>query len=343
MGFFSSLAWIIITFLFFTVMVAVISSLKTKEDNLDTAEGYFLASRSLPGVVIAGSLLLTNLSAEQLVGLNGQSWATNMSPIGWEVGSIFTLLILAYYFLPRYLKMGTTTIPALMEERFGKTTKLVFSGIIVVMYSILNLPVILYSGAVVFERIFDISGMIGCSKFAAVAGLCVVIGIVGGCYAIFGGLKAVAVSDTMPVLFQHYLQTAHFTDRQLGRLLSWADTASVMQNATIVITGDHRIFHAWINDEIREYGIRAHLPFGVNYAGCPFILAGPKVVSRTLQQGLQVDIFTTTLHAIGQSEYFWKGTGHNLLEDYTASASEGNLRRQISDKLIRTDYFGQIE
>ena len=197
MGFFSSLAWIIITFLFFTVMVAVISSLKTKEDNLDTAEGYFLASRSLPGVVIAGSLLLTNLSAEQLVGLNGQSWATNMSPIGWEVGSIFTLLILAYYFLPRYLKMGTTTIPALMEERFGKTTKLVFSGIIVVMYSILNLPVILYSGAVVFERIFDISGMIGCSKFAAVAGLCVVIGIVGGCYAIFGGLKAVAVSDTI--------------------------------------------------------------------------------------------------------------------------------------------------
>ena len=65
------------------------------------------------------------------------------------------------------------------------------------MYSILNLPVILYSGAVVFERIFDISGMIGCSKFAAVAGLCVVIGIVGGCYAIFGGLKAVAVSDTI--------------------------------------------------------------------------------------------------------------------------------------------------
>ena len=79
MGFFSSVAWIIITFLFFTAMVAVVSSLKTKEDNLDTAEGYFLASRSLPGVVIAGSLLLTNLSAEQLVGLNGQSWACSCS------------------------------------------------------------------------------------------------------------------------------------------------------------------------------------------------------------------------------------------------------------------------
>ena len=65
------------------------------------------------------------------------------------------------------------------------------------MYSILNLPVILYSGAVVFENIFDISGMLGMSKFAAVAVLCVIIGIIGGCYAIFGGLKAVAVSDTI--------------------------------------------------------------------------------------------------------------------------------------------------
>ena len=64
----------------------------------------------LPGVVIAGSLLLTNLSAEQLVGLNGQSWKTNMGPIAWEVGSMFTLLVLAYYFLPKYLKMGAMTI-----------------------------------------------------------------------------------------------------------------------------------------------------------------------------------------------------------------------------------------
>lgn len=197
MQFFNSLAWIAISFLLFTVMVAVISSWKTRGDNLDTAEGYFLAGRGLPGVVIAGSLLLTNLSAEQLVGLNGQSWKTNMGPIAWEVGSMFTLLALAYYFLPRFLKMGAMTIPSLMEERYGRGTKTMFSLIIVIMYSILNLPVILYSGAVVFEQIFDISGILGVSKFAAVAGLCVIVGIVGGCYAIFGGLKAVAVSDTI--------------------------------------------------------------------------------------------------------------------------------------------------
>ncbi|MDO4615207.1 MAG: solute:sodium symporter family transporter [Lachnospiraceae bacterium] len=197
MGFFSSSIWIFATFLAFTVAVAVIASLKTKGDKLDTADGYFLASRSLPGYVIAGSLLLTNLSAEQLVGLNGQSWATNMSPSAFEVGSIFTLLFLAHYFLPRYLKMGTTTIPAMMEERFGKGVKLMFSMIIVLMYSFLNLPVILYSGAVAFVRIFNFDSYFGGDLFRAVVVLSVVIGIIGAAYAIFGGLKAVAVSDTI--------------------------------------------------------------------------------------------------------------------------------------------------
>ena len=191
------MAWTLITFVGFTILVAVISYLKTKGDDQSTADGYFLAGRGLPGFVIAGSLLLTNLSAEQLVGLNGQSWLTNMSPIAWEVGSMFTLLVLAYYFLPRYLKMGAMTIPSLMEQRYGLKTKTMFSLVIVIMYSILNLPVILYSGAVVFENIFDISGMFHLQKFTAIAILCVIIGIIGGCYAIFGGLKAVAVSDTI--------------------------------------------------------------------------------------------------------------------------------------------------
>jgi len=197
MTFFSSIAWTLISFILFTALVAIISSWKTRGDNLESAEGYFLAGRGLPGVVIAGSLLLTNLSAEQLVGLNGQSWKSNMGPIAWEVGSMFTLLALAYYFLPRYLKMGAMTIPSLMEARYGKGTKTMFSLVIVVMYSILNLPVILYSGAVVFEQIFGISGMLGISTFQSVALLCLIIGIIGGCYAIFGGLKAVAVSDTI--------------------------------------------------------------------------------------------------------------------------------------------------
>ncbi|MDO4175012.1 MAG: solute:sodium symporter family transporter [Eubacteriales bacterium] len=197
MSFLNSTAWVIITFLFFTALVAVISAWKTKGDNLESTNGYFLAGNGLPGIVIAGSLLLTNLSAEQLVGTNGQGWATNMSPMAFEVGSLFTLFALAYFFLPTYLRYGVTTMPELMEARFDRTTRLIFSVLTVIMYSILNLPVILYSGAVAFERIFDFSGSLGISRFMAVAILCVIIGIIGACYAIFGGLKAVAVSDTI--------------------------------------------------------------------------------------------------------------------------------------------------
>ena len=123
MNFVNSMAFTAITFVAFTALVALISWWKTRGDNLDTQDGYYLGGRSLTGPVIAGSLLLTNLSAEQLVGLNGQSWKTNMGPIAWEVGSMFTLLVLAYYFLPKYLKMGAMTIPSLMEERYGKGTK----------------------------------------------------------------------------------------------------------------------------------------------------------------------------------------------------------------------------
>ena len=198
--------WIALSFLFFTVMVAVISAWKTRDDKLDTAEGYFLAGRGLPGIVIAGSLLLTNLSAEQLVGTNGQGWASNMSPIGWEVGALFTLFALALWFLPTYLKMGTTTIPQLMEARFGRGTKLMFSFVIVVMYSILNLPVILYSGAVVFENIFDISGIFGIGNgvwqiIALVVSLAIMV------MGIAGGIEK-ANKIMMPVLFGLFLVLA---------------------------------------------------------------------------------------------------------------------------------------
>lgn len=197
MGFFQSMGWILITFVLFTALVAVISWWKTRGDNLDTAEGYFLASRSLPGVVIAGSLLLTNLSAEQLVGTNGQAWKSNMGCMAWEAGSAITLLVMAYYFLPRYLKCGMATIPQMLEERYDRPTKAIFSIGFLIVYICVSLPVILYSGALVFENIFGISTMFGLSKFGAIAIICVLTGIVGGCYAIFGGLKAVAVSDTI--------------------------------------------------------------------------------------------------------------------------------------------------
>lgn len=186
-----------VTFVFFTILVAVVSYLKTKGDDQTTADGYFLAGRGLPGVVIAGSLLLTNLSAEQLVGTNGQTWAVGMSPMAFEVMAATALIVLALFAAPRYLKSGITTIPQLIGERFDRVTKLWFSIAYIILYLIVQIPVILYSGSLVFENIFGLSNLLGITKFQSVVILCVLITIVGSIYAIFGGLKAVAVSDTI--------------------------------------------------------------------------------------------------------------------------------------------------
>lgn len=150
----------------------------------------------------------------------------------------------------------------------------------------------------------------------------------------------IPVADSVPELFRHYMQTAHFTDRQIGRLLTWSDTAAVMQNSTIVITGDHRIFHAEMNDEVRSYGLRADLPFGTGNSCCPLIIRSPRIDSAiNVKQGAQADIFPTILDAIGQSDYFWQGVGHNLLIESTGTTEEYDALFHLSDKLIRMDYF----
>ncbi|MGM9616975.1 solute:sodium symporter family transporter [Butyricicoccus sp.] len=191
------MAFTLITFVAFTVLVAVISYVKTKGDDQGSAEGYFLAGRGLPGIVIAGSLLLTNLSAEQLVGSNGQTFAVGMSAMAFEIVAAPCCIVLALWAAPRYLKSGITTIPQLIGLRYDRSTKLWFSILYIVLALAVQMPVVLYSGSLVFENIFGFSSLLGVTKFQAIVILCIAISVIGSIYAIFGGLKAVAVSDTV--------------------------------------------------------------------------------------------------------------------------------------------------
>lgn len=151
---------------------------------------------------------------------------------------------------------------------------------------------------------------------------------------------AMELPDTIPSIIQNYLRTAHYTDRQIGRFLAWADTAEVMQNSTIAITGDHRIFTYDMSKEVRDYGLRANLPFGTGDAGCPFIMTAPCIDSTIyIPQAKQGDIFPTLLHAIGQQHYFWKGMGHDLISEPGYADDNYALRRSLSDKLIRSNWF----
>ncbi len=186
----------IATFVFFTGLVAFLTWWITRGKGTNTEDGFFLAGRSLTGLVIAGSLLLTNLSTEQLVGLNGGAFKEGLSVMAWEVIAGMSLVVLALFFLPRYLKSGIATIPQFLEERYGSGTRALTTGIFIVAYMLILLPFVLFSGASALAYMLDLPSQFDMSAKGTIWMVVAFIAIVGSAYAIFGGLRAVAVSDT---------------------------------------------------------------------------------------------------------------------------------------------------
>ena len=185
----------VITFVGFTALVAIIAWYATRKTDETSAEGFYLAGRSLGAITIAGSLLLTNLSAEQIVGLNGSAYKEGLMVMAWETLAAIAIIFGAIVLLPKYMRSGITTIPEFIETRFDKQTKALLSLLFLGAYAVVLLPTILYSGSVAFSTMFDLPEVLGISKWAVIW-LCVwSIGIIGVVYAIYGGLKAVAVSD----------------------------------------------------------------------------------------------------------------------------------------------------
>lgn len=132
-------------------------------------------------------------------------------------------------------------------------------------------------------------------------------------------------NSTYSKVEQDYLQCVHHMDKYFGRFITWADTASVMQNATIVVTADHN-----------------HFPQRNGKGLCPLIISSPKIHSTiTIQQAYQMDIFPTILYLINQESYPWHGLGRNLLDSASVRPCSVKEAYRLSDKLIRKNYFAQ--
>jgi len=177
-------------------LVAWISYRRARHSTQDT-EGYFLAGRGLSAIFIAGSLLLTNLSAEQLIGLNGSAYGFNMSAMGWEVTAAVATVAMAFFFLPRYLRGGFTTLPQFLADRYDDDVRRISVVLFLLGYGLVTIPSVLYAGSVAVLKLFDVPALTGLSYSSALFLTVICIGAVGALYAILGGMKAVAVSDTM--------------------------------------------------------------------------------------------------------------------------------------------------
>ena len=150
---------------------------------------YFLANGGLTWVFVAGSITLTNLSTDQLVGMNGNQMALLA---WWEFAAVIGLLILAFIFLPVYYRENCTTTTELLQKKYGdKHIRALISVLFLFGNLFIFLPAILYGGSLFLLSLVGMSTDIG-----TIMVLSVILAAVGAAYAIFGGLRAVAVSDT---------------------------------------------------------------------------------------------------------------------------------------------------
>lgn len=155
-----------------------------EEEN--SAHDYFLAGNGLPWFFVAGSITLTNLSTDQLVGMNGNQM---LLLAWWELAAVAGLFILAFLFIPIYYRNSCTTTTELLEKRYNNPhIRALISIIFMAGTLLIYLPAALYGGSLFMKTMFDTS--------LPLMVIAVFFAVVGAAYAILGGLRAVAVSDT---------------------------------------------------------------------------------------------------------------------------------------------------
>jgi SSS family solute:Na+ symporter len=179
-------------FLAFVVCVVSLGLWKSRKE--ETSEDYFLAGRGLKWWLIGFSLIAANISAEQFVGMSGQA---AMKSIGLAVASYewiaaITLVVVAFFFLPKFLKSGIFTIPEYLEYRYNHTSRLVMSLLMVIIYAGVTIPTVIYLGAKALDPLFG-SELMGIP--INITTLSWFVGILAGIYVAAGGLKACAWAD----------------------------------------------------------------------------------------------------------------------------------------------------
>mmetsp|Transcript_125477 Transcript_125477/g.360666 ORF Transcript_125477/g.360666 Transcript_125477/m.360666 type:complete len:654 (-) Transcript_125477:264-2225(-) len=190
--------WVhIVTFLAWTLGVAALTwtiCARCSSKSSDASEDHFIAARALKWYIVAGSLMLTNLSTEQLVGLNGNIFADGcLAGVWWEAGAALAMLITATIVLPRYMTLGLATTSGFLGKRYDSAVRTLVAAVFLVYYVLVLNPTVLYTGALAIRTIFDLD-------IVPLWVISTVIGLLGAVYALAGGLRAVAISDSLNAL-----------------------------------------------------------------------------------------------------------------------------------------------
>jgi len=196
---------------------------REKGGHQKSAKDYFLASKSLPWWAIGASLIAANISAEQIIGMSGSGYAIGLAIASYEWMAAITLLIVGKFFLPIFLRNGIYTMPQFLEERYGTKIRTVMAVFWLLLYVFVNLTSILWLGSLAVAQVTGMDQMLALA----------LLGVFALVYQLYGGLKAVALTDIVQVSLL-----------VLGGLLVSALTLSKIGDGAGVVAGFHKLWQA---------------------------------------------------------------------------------------------------
>ena len=164
---------------------------RDKKGHTKDSQDYFLASRSLPWWAVGASLIASNISAEQFIGMSGSGYALGLAISTYEWMAAATLLVVGKFFLPIYIKKGIYTMPQFLADRYNDTVRTLMAIFWLLVYVFVNLTSVIYLGALSIETVLGVPlvyAIIGLALFSLI-------------YSIYGGLTAVAWTDVVQVVF----------------------------------------------------------------------------------------------------------------------------------------------
>jgi SSS family solute:Na+ symporter len=163
---------------------------REKAGHEKNTQDYFLAGRALPWWAIGASLIAANISAEQIIGMSGSAFVLGIAIASYEWMAALTLIIVGKWLLPVFLKHRIYTMPQFLEQRFDHRVRMVMATFWLGVYVFVNLTSILWLGSLAINSVTGIDQTWGL----------VFLGLFAVAYSLYGGLKAVALTDIIQVV-----------------------------------------------------------------------------------------------------------------------------------------------
>ncbi|WP_078082793.1 sodium/sugar symporter [Microbulbifer mangrovi] len=179
-------------FIAYVAMLVTIGYLVSREKagHQKNTSDYFLAGKGLPWWAVGASLIAANISAEQIIGMSGSGYAIGLAIASYEWMAAITLILVGKYFLPVFVRKGIYTMPQFLQQRYDDRVKLVLAIFWLGVYVFVNLTSVLWLGALAINAIAGVELFVGL----------IFLGLFSAAYSLYGGLKAVALTDIIQVV-----------------------------------------------------------------------------------------------------------------------------------------------